>query len=184
MPAGRRRGAPRSSSSRFAMGAALPLRAAPRGRGTRPGAGPGFSLVLMDGPLPVRACRPRTEVRHCPSTRLPLPSPAAAAACLATSEPPALFGTRDSARCPSSGATTGTAPRPREASRRYPGSRQTPDRLSGSATKSALHGKSPGLGGIAPIRALPRMWRAVPCDAPTACAAASAARHWVVTSCR
>ncbi len=96
--------------------------------------------------------------------------------------PASLFGTRDSARCALSAATTGIAPRPREASRRYPGSRQTPDKLSGSAIDSAPPRQSPGLGGIAPIRALPRMWRAVPCDASTACAAAVAARHWVVTS--
>ncbi len=96
--------------------------------------------------------------------------------------PASLFGTRDSARCALSAATTGIAPRPREASRRDLGSRQTPDKLSGSAIDSALPRQSPGLGGIAPIRALLRMWRAVPCDASTACAAAVAARHWVVTS--
>ena len=37
------------------------------------------------------------------------------------------------------------------------------------------------VGGAAPIRALPRIWRTVPCDASTAYAAAFAAWHWVVT---
>ena len=164
------------------MDAALPL----RGRAPRPRSAAGervlVSSVLMDGPVPARASEPRTEVRHCPSTRLPLPSPAAAAACLSTSVPPAFRHPRLRTPPLASGATTGIAPRPREASRRYPCSRQTPDRLSGSAIDSALPRQSPGLGGITPIRALPRMWRAVPCDASTACAAALAARHWVVTS--
>ena len=53
----------------------------------------------MGDPAPVGVSGPRTCVRQCPSTRIPLPSPAAAAACLATSGPPALFGTRRAARC-------------------------------------------------------------------------------------
>lgn len=74
--------------------------AAFRDRGKAAWSGSAFRSVLMDGPVPARAFEPRTEVRHCPSTRLPLPSPAAAAACLATSVPPAFRHPRDSARCP------------------------------------------------------------------------------------
>ena len=44
----------------------------------------------MGDPVPVRVAGPRTVVRYCPSTRIPLPSHAAAAACLATSGPPAF----------------------------------------------------------------------------------------------
>ena len=44
----------------------------------------------MGDPVPVRVAGPRTVVRRCPSTRIPLPSHAAAAACLATSGPPAF----------------------------------------------------------------------------------------------
>ena len=47
-------------------------------------------LVLMGDPAPVGVAGPRTLVRQCPSTRIPSPSPAAAAACLATSGPPAF----------------------------------------------------------------------------------------------
>ena len=63
----------------------------------------------MGDPAPARVSGPRTFVRQCPSTRIPLPSPAAAAACLPTSGPPALFGTRRAARCLVSG-TTGCSP--------------------------------------------------------------------------
>ena len=80
-------------------------------------------------PVPVRVPGPRTVVRHCPSTRIPLPSHAAAAACLSTSGPPAF--------------------------------RHSP-RLGGP----------PGRRWYASVRALPRMWRTVPCDASTAYAAA------------
>ena len=59
----------------------------------------------MGDPAPARVSGPRTFVRQCPSTRIPLPSPAAAAACPTTSVPPALFGTRRAARCPVSGTT-------------------------------------------------------------------------------
>ena len=44
----------------------------------------------MGDPVPVRVAGPRTVVWHCPSTRIPLPSHAAAAACLSTSGPPAV----------------------------------------------------------------------------------------------
>ena len=44
----------------------------------------------MGDPAPVGVAGPRTLVRQCPSTRIPSPSPAAAAACLATSGPPAF----------------------------------------------------------------------------------------------
>ena len=63
------------------------------GRAPRPGSRPGASVVRsvpMDDPAPVRVSGPRTFVRQCPSTRLPSPSHAAAAACPATTGPPAL----------------------------------------------------------------------------------------------
>ncbi len=62
----------------------------------------------MGDPAPVRVSEPRTFVRQCPSTRIPLPSPAAAAACPATSGPPALRHAPRRAM-PSSG-TTGLSP--------------------------------------------------------------------------
>ena len=77
--------------------------------------------------------------------------------------------------------TTGS-PRPAQLLAPRPRYRQRRIRLSGSATRSHFGGLPRASGGIAPIRALPPMWRAVPCDASTACAAASAAWHWVVTA--
>lgn len=110
---------------------------------------------------------PRTFVRQCPPTRIPLPSPAAAAACLPTSGPPALFGTRRAARCPFSGHD-GDLPVPRDASHH---DRSPLRRFPGMARLSAPCGFL-AVGGAAPIRALPRIWRTVPCDASTAYAAA------------
>ena len=80
------------------IGAAWPRRVA-----SRPQPRPGRiqkSLVVMGDPVSVRTSGSRTEVRHCPSTRIPSPSHAAAAACLSTSGPPAFFGTRRAVRCP------------------------------------------------------------------------------------
>ena len=76
----------------------------------------------MGDPVLVRVAGPRTVVRHCPSTRIPLPSHAATAACLSTSGPPAF-------RHPPRRAlsvfpdTTGTAPRPARHVAPRPGSR-------------------------------------------------------------
>ena len=139
--------------------------AAPRGR-DRGRERSVVRLVLMGDPAPVGVSGPRTLVRQCPSTRIPSPSPAAAAACLATSGPPARFGTRRAARRPSFGHDG--FPVPRDASHHDP-SAATP-------VSPALRVSAPcgflAVGGIAPIRALPRMWRTVPCDASTAYAAA------------
>ena len=142
-------------------------------RRTRPAAArarPGASVVrsvLMGDPAPVRVSGPRTFVRKCPSTRLPSPSPAAAAACPATTGPPALrhaprraepFGMTDS-------------PVPRDASHHVQVRR---------AGFPAVRVSAPcGLScrrWFAPVRALPRTWRTVPCDASTAkCCACSSA---------
>ena len=127
----------------------------------------------MGDPVPVRVAGPRTVVvRYCPSTRIPLPSHAAAAACLSTSGPPAF-------RHPPNRALsvvpdkTGIAPSPA----RYVAPRPGP------ATPSSL----PGRRGVPPApwrpswpsmvrlppRALPRMWRTVPCDASSTAYAAA-----------
>ena len=123
-------------------------------------------LVLMGDPAPVGVSGPRTLVRQCPSTRIPSPSPAAAAACLPTSGPPALFGTRRAARCPSFGHDG--FPRPARC--------VAPRSIRRHTGFPAVRVSAPcgflAVGGIAPIRALPRMWRTVPCDASTAYAAA------------
>ena len=63
-------------------------RSAPSGREVlRPGLHQCASLLEE---IAARVAGPRTVVRYCPSTRIPLPSHAAAAACLATSGPPAI----------------------------------------------------------------------------------------------
>ena len=97
-------------------GAAAPI--APRGRLRRPGAGP-VCLVLMGDPAPVGVSGPRTLVRQCPSTRIPSPSPAAAAACLPTSGPPA-FSARAAPRVARLRARQGSLPARRDASRHDP----------------------------------------------------------------
>ena len=81
----------------------------------------------MGDPAPARVSGPRTFVRRCPSTRIPLPSPAAAAACLATSGPPA-FRHAPRRASPVLRARRGSLPVPRDAShhdrsqpRRFPG---------------------------------------------------------------
>ena len=102
----------------------------------------------MDGPLPVRASRPRTEVRNCPSTRLPSPSRAAAAACLSTSGPPA-FPALKAPRVARSPGTTGLSPSraaPRTAARLPP----TPELLAPAARHVALGRLHRASGGIAP----------------------------------
>ncbi len=146
------------------MSAASPLRPRPRPR-PRPRA-ERVCLVLMGDPAPVGVSGPRTLVRQCPSTRIPSPSPAAAAACLSTTGPPA-FSARAAPRVARPRARRGS-PVPRDASHHDP-SAATP-------VSPALRVSAPcgflSVGGIAPIRALPRMWRTVPCDASTAYAAA------------
>ena len=95
----------------------------------------------MGDPAPARVSEPRTFVRQCPSTRIPLPSPAAAAACLPTSGPPALFGTRRAARCPSSGHD-GVLPVPRDAPHHDP---SPPRRFSPALRVSAPCGFLPSV---------------------------------------
>ena len=121
----------------------------------------------MGGPAPARVSGPRTFVRQRPSTRIPLPSPAAAAACLPTTGPPAMFGTRRAARC---------------LFLRHDGDRSRPARCAAPRLGSPHAGfpgvarframQLPAVGGSTPIPALPRMWRTVPCNASTAYAAA------------
>ena len=72
----------------------------------------------MGDPAPVRVPGPRTVVvRHCPSTRIPLPSHAAAAACLSQHLARQPFGTRRAARRPSSRTRQGPLPVPHDTSR-------------------------------------------------------------------
>ena len=111
-------------------------------------------LVLMGDPAPVGVSGPRTLVRQCPSTRIPSPSPTAAAACLATSGPPALFGTRRAARCPSFGhdgfprPARCVAPRLGSPPRRFPGIARLRDmRLSWPLVVSPPSARYRGCGG-------------------------------------
>ena len=131
----------------------------------------------MGDPVPVRVAGPRTVVRYCPSTRIPLPSHAAAAACLATSGPPAI---RHPPRRALSVSRTrqGPLPVPHDTSRH--------DLVPATPVCPAGAGSLPRLGGppgrrYASVRALPRMWRTVPCDASTALRCCFAARHLVST---
>ena len=114
----------RNSSSRFGIRAPRPPR--------RPGAGCSKSLVLMGDPLPVRASGPRTKVRHGPSTRIPSPSHAAAAACLSTSGPPA-FRHPPRRALPDPQARPGSLPVTRDTSRHDLVTTGTPDSSPGSA---------------------------------------------------
>ena len=120
----------------------------------------------MGDPLPVRASGPRTHVRYCPSTRIPLPSHAAAAACLPTSGPPAFFGTRSAVRYPFIRYDRDRSPSrtTRRATTWFPLNAGVLPRQRGYPAPCG----SLAIGGIAPIRALPRIWRTVPCDASTA----------------
>ena len=132
----------------------------------------------MGDPAPARVSGPRTFVRQCPSTRIPLPSPAAAAACPATSGPPALFGTRRAARCPDSG-TTGF---PRPARCVAPRSIRRHAGFPGTARFRAL--RLPGRRWFRPHpRATADMAdRALRCVDRLRCSVA--AWHWVVTPSR
>ena len=76
----------------------------------------------MGDPVPVRVAGPRTSVRYYPSTRIPLPSHAATAACLSTSGPPA-FRHPPYRALSASPDTTGIAPRPARYVAPRPGSR-------------------------------------------------------------
>ena len=113
-----------------------------------PGAGRGACLVLMGDPVPVRVAGPRTVVRNCPSTRIPLPSHAAAAACLSTSGPPAF-------RHPPRRAlsvfpdTTGIAPSPARHVAPRPGSRHAGSCPAGAGSLPRLGGP-PGRRGTPP----------------------------------
>ena len=131
----------------------------------------------MGDPVPVRVAGPRTVVRYCPSTRIPLPSHAAAAACLSTSGRPAF-------RHPPRRAlsvfpdTKGTAPRPARHVAPRPGSRHA-----GSCPAGA--GSLPRLGGLpwpSVVRLRPRAtanvaYGALRCVVDRLCCCV-AARHW------
>ena len=111
----------------------------------------------MGDPVPVRVAGPRTVVRYCPSTRIPLPSHAAAAACLATSGPPAIRHPprRALSVCPD---TTGTAPRPARHVAPRPGSRHAGQARQARGPSRAL-AASLAVSCTLPPRALPRGWR-------------------------
>ena len=111
----------------------------------------------MGDPVPVRVAGPRTVVRYCPSTRIPLPSHAAAAACLSTSGPPAIRHPPRRALSVSPD-TTGTAPRPARHVAPRPGSRHAG--LPGRRGVPLRASVAPlAVGGTLPLRALPRSWR-------------------------
>ena len=126
----------------------------------------------MGDPVPVRVAGPRTVVRYCPSTRIPLPSHAAAAACLSTSGPPAV-------RHPPYRAlsvfpdTTGIAPSPARHVAPRPGSRHAGALARQARGPSRALAALLAVGGTPPPRALPRMWRTVPCDASSTAYAAA-----------
>ena len=124
------------------------------------GDGSSKSLVVMGDPASVRTSGSRTEVRHCPSTRIPSPSHAAAAACLATSGPPALRHPPRRAS-PDTRARPGSLPVTRDTSRHDLVATETPDSSSGGAAIPRRRG-SPGRCWHAPVRALQRTWRTVP----------------------
>ena len=106
------------------------------------------------------------HVRYCPSTRIPSPSHAAAAACLPTSGPPA-FGTLRVVRSRTTlRTTTWCAATPRV----FPGRRGLP------------RPRLPGRRWHAPVRALPRTWRTVPLRCVDRLCCAVAARHCLAPS--
>ena len=124
----------------------------------------------MGDPLPVRVAGPRTVVRHCPSTRIPLPSHAAAAACLSTSGPPA-FRHPPYRALSSSRTRQGSLLVPHDTSRHdlVPPRRSSRQARGPSRALAALL----AVGGTPPPRARPRMWRTVPCDASSTAYAAA-----------
>ena len=124
----------------------------------------------MGDPVPVRVAGPRTVVRHCPSTRIPLPSHAAAAACLSTSGPPAVRHPPHRALS-SSRTRQGSLLVPHDTSRHdlVPPRRSSRQARGPSRALAALL----AVGGTPPPRARPRMWRTVPCDASSTAYAAA-----------
>ena len=94
------------------------------------------------------------------ATRLPLPSHAAAAACLATSGPPA-FGTPPLHALPVSQARPGSLPVTHDMSCHDPIIAETPECFPGSAVIPRFSAPRP-LVATPPIRALPQLWRTVP----------------------
>ena len=134
----------------------------------------------MGDPVPVRVARSRTVVRYCPSTRIPLPSHAAAAACLATSGPPALRHPprRGAARLPD---TTGTAPRPARhvaATTWFPPRRPARQARSLRASAALL-----AVGGTPPSARYREVDVLVPLRCVDRLCCCFAARHWVSTRC-
>ena len=150
---------------------------------TAAGSGSRTCLVLMGDPVPVRVAEPRTVVRYSPSTRIPLPSHAAAAACLSTSGPPAIRHPPRRALSVSPD-TTGSAPRPARHVAPRPGSRHA-----GSCPAGA--GSLPRLGGLpgrqlyaSPPRATTKLAYRCLCDASTAYAAALQRGTGAASICR
>ena len=109
----------------------------------------------MGDPVPARVAGPRTVVRYCPSTRIPLPSHAAAAACLATSGPPAIRHPPRRA-LPVSRTRQGPLPVPHDTSRHdlVPATPVCP-----AGTVCPRLGGPPGRQWYASVRALPRSGR-------------------------
>ena len=135
----------------------------------------------MGDPVPVRVAGPRTVVRYCPSTRIPLPSHAAAAACLSRHLARQPFGTRRAARCPSPGHDRDRSPSrtTRRATTWFPPRRVSPGRHGLPAPR-----RPPlAVGGTLPLRALPRSWRTVPLRCVDRLCCCFAARHWCSSRC-
>ena len=124
----------------------------------------------MGDPVPVRVSGPRTLVRYCPSTRIPLPSHAAAAACLPTSGPPA-FRHPPSRALPVSRTRQGPLPVPHDTSR-HDLIAATPD-VCPAGTVSPRLGGPPGRCGTPPSARYREYGVRCLCDASTAQAAAS-----------
>ena len=113
--------------------------------------------VLLGDPVPVRVAGPRTVVQYCPLTRILLPSHAAAAACLATSGPPAIRHPPRRARSISR-TRQGPLPVPHDTSRHdlVPA---TPGLARQARGPSRALAASLAVSCTLPPRALPRSWR-------------------------
>ena len=112
----------------------------------------------MGDPFPARQVVRIPQVRYSPSTRIPLPSHAAAAACPSTSVPPAIRHT-GLLRCPIRGTTSDRSSVARETSRHGPllSARQT-CRPAGAVSRAAAQWPSR----IRPPSRATATWRTVP----------------------
>ena len=135
---------------------------------TAAGGGCGVCLVLMGDPVPVRVAGPRTFVRHGPSTRVPLPSHAAAAACPLRHPARQPFGTAVP-RVARLQARQGFPPRPARHVAPRPVLRHAGTRPA-DARPRAVAAFRPFVACLRP-RATANVTRPCPCDASTACAA-------------